>query len=103
MSFRLTYATMFDPPESMHTAFDAALAEVRVGLGQCHGLFIAGADERRADYQTLVSPIDTDLLLGEFALASAEDVERAIAERMQNRPGYRYLGAVKHFEIFQRR
>jgi hypothetical protein len=27
--FRLTYATMFDPPASLHAQFDAALARVR--------------------------------------------------------------------------
>ena len=28
MGFRLTYATMFNPPESMHASFDAALLAV---------------------------------------------------------------------------
>ena len=28
MSFKLTYATMFNPPANMHTEFDAALAEI---------------------------------------------------------------------------
>ncbi len=27
MSFRLTYATMFNPPEAMHERFEAALAD----------------------------------------------------------------------------
>ena len=93
MSSRLTYATMFNPPESMHSAFDAALAEVHAGLGQRHGLYIAGTDERRADYQTLVSPIDTDLLLGEFALASAEDVERAMTAAKHAYPAWRARSA----------
>jgi hypothetical protein len=26
-SFRLTYSTMFDPPESLHRRFEAALAK----------------------------------------------------------------------------
>jgi 1-pyrroline-5-carboxylate dehydrogenase len=93
MSFRLTYATMFNPPESMHTTFDNALAEVRAKLGQRHPLFINGVDERRADYQTLVSPIDTDLVLGEFALADHSDVERAITAAKQAYPGWRALSA----------
>ena len=33
MSFRLTYATMFDPPEAMHERFEAALAAVSHGSG----------------------------------------------------------------------
>ena len=102
MTFRLTYATMFNPPESMHSAFDAALAEVRAGLGQRHGLFIAGADERRADYQTLVSPIDTDLLLGEFALASADDVERAMTAAKHAYPAWRALPASQRADHLRR-
>src|SRR3989304_24288 len=27
MAFKLTYSTMFDPPEELHTRFEAALAE----------------------------------------------------------------------------
>ena len=102
MSFRLTYASMFNPPESMHIAFDAALAEVRAGLGQRHGLFIAGVDERRADYQTLVSPSDTDLLLGEFALASAADVERAIYAAKSAYPAWRALPAKQRADHLRR-
>ena len=44
MSFRLTYATMFNPPEAMHERFDAALASVKARLGARHALFIDGAD-----------------------------------------------------------
>ena len=32
-SFKLTYATMFNPPEKMHTDFDKAVAEVARGDG----------------------------------------------------------------------
>jgi len=38
MSFRLTYATMFDPPVAMHERFDAALDVVRSQLGARHEL-----------------------------------------------------------------
>ena len=44
MSFRLTYATMFNPPEAMHERFEAALARVEATLGARHPLFIDGAD-----------------------------------------------------------
>ena len=93
MRFRLTYATMFNPPESMHAAFDAALAEVRAGLGGRHPLYIDGVDERRADYQTLVSPIDVDVMLGEFALADVPDVERAVQAAKAAYPVWRALSA----------
>jgi 1-pyrroline-5-carboxylate dehydrogenase len=44
MSFRLTYATMFDPPAEMHERFDAALARVGTRLGARHELFVDGVD-----------------------------------------------------------
>jgi 1-pyrroline-5-carboxylate dehydrogenase len=44
MSFRLTYATMFNPPEEMHERFEKALARVRGRLGQTHPMFIDGKD-----------------------------------------------------------
>jgi acyl-CoA reductase-like NAD-dependent aldehyde dehydrogenase len=78
MSFRLTYATMFDPPAEMHERFDAALASVRGRLGQRHELFIDGADFAARSHAARTSPIDADLVLGEFAVASEQDARRAL-------------------------
>lgn len=102
MDFRLTYATMFDPPESMHTAFEQAMDEVRRGLGARHPLFIDGTDERRADYQTLFAPSDTGLLLGEFALADAADVERAMRAAKAAWPHWRALPASTRADYLRR-
>ena len=38
MTFRLTYATMFNPPEAMHERFEAAMHRVSAGLGTRHGV-----------------------------------------------------------------
>jgi len=89
MSFRLTYATMFNPPESLHSAFEAALAAVRAGLGQRHGLHLAGQDVHRDEVQRLVSPIDTRLVLGEFACATADDVDTAMRAARAAWPAWR--------------
>ena len=40
--FKLTYATMFNPPEELHARFDKALEEVKNGLGKEYGLIIGG-------------------------------------------------------------
>ena len=32
-TFKLTYSTMFDPPEALHQRFEAALAAVKSRLG----------------------------------------------------------------------
>ena len=69
MSFRLTYATMFNPPEQVHQRFDDALAAVSRTLGAEHSLYIAGKDVRGAGYDERRSPIDRNLVTGRFSLA----------------------------------
>ena len=89
MSFRLTYATMFDPPAAMHERFDAALATVRARLGGRHDLFLHGKDTTAARYVTRMSPIDHRIALGEFALASRQDASDAMESAQAAFPAWR--------------
>jgi 1-pyrroline-5-carboxylate dehydrogenase len=89
MSFRLTYATMFNPPEEMHEGFEAAMASVRAKLGARHALFIDGADRPAERSARKFSPIDANMLLGEFPLASRSDVESAMAAAQAAWPKWR--------------
>jgi 1-pyrroline-5-carboxylate dehydrogenase len=77
--FKLTYATMFDPPEELHTRFEGALEELKGKLGQEYGMIINGqdhfADEKFEDY----SPINTNMLLGVFQKGTAKDAEAALS------------------------
>lgn len=58
--FKLTYATMFNPPEELHMRYDEALAKVKARLGKEYAMIIDGkdvfADEKFEDH----SPINTD-------------------------------------------
>ena len=49
IAFKLTYSTMFDPPEELHARFEAALAGLRVRLGAVHALHIDGQDKAAAE------------------------------------------------------
>jgi len=89
MAFKLTYSTMFDPPEEMHTRFEAALAALRSGLGGRHSMHVDGQDVAAARYYEKRSPIDARQLLGHFALGDAADVERAMAAAKQAFPAWR--------------
>ncbi len=44
--FRLTYSTMFDPPEDLHRHFDEAVASVRRTLEVEHVMATGGEDVR---------------------------------------------------------
>ena len=87
--YRLTYATMFDPPRSLHERFDAALARVRAqGLGAEHPMTIGGRPRGGSRWFELRSPIDHDWLLGRFPLGSAQDAADAVAAARAAAPGW---------------
>src|SRR5580700_2403666 len=79
MNFKLTYATMFDPPGQLHERFEAALGRVRSALGRVHANFIDGADSTVNVTRELRSPINRNDVLGHFAEATAEEAALALA------------------------
>ncbi len=76
--FRLTYSTMFNPPEDLHTKYDKSLATVKANLGRDHAMMINGQDRFTAEKFEDRSPINTDWLLGTFQKGSAQDARDAI-------------------------
>lgn len=77
--FKLTYATMFDPPEALHARFEQALQHVRANLGRDQAMWIDGRDRFVADKFEDHSPINTDWVLGTFQRGSRQDVADAVA------------------------
>lgn len=78
-AFKLTYATMFDPPEELHTRFEEACIEVENKLGREHGMVIAGEDNFSAEKLENRSPSDTDVILGVFQKGTGKDAHAALA------------------------
>ncbi len=93
MSFRLTYATMFNPPEELHERFERALATVRGRLGATHPMFIDGKDVPAAETEERASPIDSQLKIGRFPLANAQEVDSALAAAHRAFPAWRDAGS----------
>ena len=62
--FKLTYATMFNPPEEVHVRFDEALAKVKASLGEEYGLMIAGTEQSADEKFHDLFPADTNVVLG---------------------------------------
>lgn len=101
-SYRLTYATMFDPPPALHQRFDAALAEVRRHLGADHAMHIDGRPRDAAQHFELRSPIDRELLLGRFPLGRAADVDDAVAAARAAAPGWAATPYAQRIALLQR-
>lgn len=78
-SFKLTYATMFNPPEELHTRFEDALAKVKANLGKEYAMLIDGKDRFAAEKFEDRSPINTDMVLGVFQKGTEQDAHDALA------------------------
>jgi 1-pyrroline-5-carboxylate dehydrogenase len=79
MAFKLTYATMFNPPEELHKGFDGAVVRLKQNLGKEYGMIIDGqdvlADEKLEDR----SPVNTDWVLARMQKGNASHAQQAIA------------------------
>ena len=78
-SFKLTYATMYNPPEELHMHFEEALAQLKAGLGKDYGMFIDGKDRFVAEKIEDRSPANTDVVLGLFQKGGEQDAVDALA------------------------
>ncbi len=78
-TFKLTYGTMYNPPEELHTSFENALARVKSALGQEHGMIIGGKERLAAEKFENRSPANREVLLGVFQKGTAQDAADAIA------------------------
>ena len=79
-NYKLTYASMFNPPEEVHSQFERALAEVKSHrLGQTHAMLINNKDVyAEATYENR-SPINSNWLLGHLQAGTARHANEAIA------------------------
>ena len=102
MSFRLTYATMFNPPEEMHERFEKALATMRGRLGATHPMYIDGKDVPAAATEEKTSPIDSQIRIGRFPNANAQEVDAALAAAHRAFPGWRDAGTAKRVALMRK-
>ena len=102
MTFKLTYATMFDPPEELHTRFEAAMQRVLGRLGGSHPLYIAGADRPGPALLAKRNPADQEQLLGSFAAAGAAEVDAALTAAHGAFPAWKRTPARTRAQLLRR-
>ena len=90
---KITYTSANVDWELFHRQFDDALARVRAQLGRDYPLYIAGeAVASTAAPIVDTSPIDTSLVLGNFATATAAHVDRAVEVARAVQPAWAHRG-----------
>jgi 1-pyrroline-5-carboxylate dehydrogenase len=85
-AFKLTYATMYDPPEELHSNFEAEVAKLQSNLGQEYAMWVDGKDLLSEEKKENISPINTDWVLGIFQRGSAQDAQHALAAAKRMAP-----------------
>lgn len=88
MSFKLTYATMFNPPEELHKGFDAAVLRLKQGLGSEYGMIIDGRDVFADDKLEDRSPVNTDWVLARMQKGTAAHAQQAVAAARRAFPAW---------------
>ncbi len=101
MSFKLTYSTMFDPPEELHTRFDMAVTQTRAALGGRHRLHIDGRDVEGHGLILNTSPID-GTVLGEFGAADHAQVNAAVDSARRAFPAWRRVPMAERVRLARR-
>lgn len=89
--FKLTYATMFNPPEELHQRFDEALEKMKGNLGKEYGMIINGKDVFAADKFEDRSPANTEVVLGVFQKGTEEHAHAALAAARKAFPVWSHM------------
>jgi 1-pyrroline-5-carboxylate dehydrogenase len=78
MEFKLTYATMFNPPEEMHERFDAALVKVKSALGKDYGMLINNREIFSTEKLVDHSPINKNWELAVMQSGNQDHAHQAL-------------------------
>ncbi len=76
--FKLTYSTMFNPPEALHKGFDGAVAKLKENLGKEYGMYIDGKDVFTDEKFEDRSPVNTGWVLARMQKGNALHARMAI-------------------------
>jgi 1-pyrroline-5-carboxylate dehydrogenase len=86
--FKLTYATMFNPPEELHTRFDTALVKVKAGLGKEYAMIIDNKEVFADEKYERRSPVNTDWVLAVMQKGNEQHARQALAAARKAFPGW---------------
>ncbi len=99
---RVTYSNTGEDFSGVHAHLDEVIPEAEARLlGKSQPAFIGGRDRAEGLVAKAVSPIDRDIVLGEFPQADAALVDEAVAAARAAFPAWRDLGWPKRVELFR--
>jgi 1-pyrroline-5-carboxylate dehydrogenase len=93
---------MFNPPEELHTRFEAALAEKKAHLGEEYAMIIDGKEVKTDEKFENRSPIDTGMVLGIFQKGNAETANLAVGAAKKAFPAWSHTPWEKRVELLRK-
>ena len=87
-SFKLTYATMFNPPEELHAQFESELVKVEARLGKEYAMIINNKDIFAEEKLDDFSPINTDWRLAVMQKGNESHARQAMEAARKAFPGW---------------
>ncbi len=99
---KITYATMSPDNAELNDGFDRAVADVADQLGKTHGVWINGEERTDRDLFAEYSPVNREVLVGNYAQATLADVDDAVAAAKAFAPQWEAWGWKKRRDLMVR-
>jgi 1-pyrroline-5-carboxylate dehydrogenase len=99
--FKLTYATMFDPPELLHDRYEESLGRVKSKLGEKFGMIIDGEEVFSDETFDSHTPINREWVLGTFQKGDAQHAQRALQAAKKAFPAWSSKPWQKRVEVLR--
>ena len=101
-AFKVTYSTS-DPAgmEAFHQAFDRAVQDIPSQFGKSHSIYISGREVRTSDEFSDLSPVNRELLIGNFQKGTAGEFNDAVDDAYQAFKPWRDLGYPERCRIMR--
>ncbi|MBC7878039.1 MAG: aldehyde dehydrogenase family protein [Anaerolineales bacterium] len=100
--FKLTYSTMFNPPDELHTGFDKAVETLKQNMGKEYGMFINGKDVIADEKFDDISPVNTSWVLAKMQKGNAKHAQDAVAAARNAFHGWSHTPWQKRVEYLRK-
>ncbi len=101
-NFRLTYSTMFNPPEELHIGFDKAVEELKRNMGREYCMFINGGEVTAEKTFIDHSPVNTDWVLAKMQKGTAAHAQAALNAAHKAFPSWSRTPWQKRVELLRK-
>lgn len=101
-TFKLTYATMFNPPEEMHQKYEQGLQKVKSNLGKEYAMLINGKEVSASEKIEDRSPVNTDLVLAIMQKGNQQHAREAVQAAYKAFPSWSRTPWQKRVELLRK-